>query len=372
MLLRSDATVGKLKKLVCVLGLVVLFLIVRLLCTWSEQHQMSCLYMAHVTPCTCNAIRCFRQMCIILRNLYETVMARCRKDASETTAQSPSIDEKRYGESTPKGTPTQSTRSLLFSAKWYNKTPPNGTPTQSTRSLLFSAKWYNKTYPNESGTQGQDHIWFLETSFKRKLSPRQACSIESACRNNGTPTQSTRYPLFSAKWYNKTLPNGKSNNDGDHIWFLETSYKRKLGPREACSIESACRNNGDYKVNVRSNDMEHLRQPEPLRLAADGGSNWKRFRQQFEFFLQATVCKANPRSEAPKTALLLSVAGEEALDVLNNIVFNGEENKEDYNTVIAKFEEYVSPPVRFTTCHAKSSIILFMAASSSSRVITVP
>ncbi|XP_037517802.1 uncharacterized protein K02A2.6-like isoform X2 [Rhipicephalus sanguineus] len=86
--------------------------------------------------------------------------------------------------------------------------------------------------------------------------------------------------------------------------------------------------------------MEHLRPPEPLRLTADGGRNWKRFRQQFEFFLQATACKSNPRSEAAKTALLLSVAGDEALDVFNNFVFSGEENKEDFNTVIAKFEDY--------------------------------
>lgn len=58
--------------------------------------------------------------------------------------------------------------------------------------------------------------------------------------------------LFDAKWYIKSPPNESANNDGDHIWFLETSYKRKLGPREACSIESACRNNGDYKVHLLS------------------------------------------------------------------------------------------------------------------------
>nr|XP_037268533.1 uncharacterized protein LOC119159785 [Rhipicephalus microplus] len=73
---------------------------------------------------------------------------------------------------------------------------------------------------------------------------------------------------------------------------------------------------------------------------ADGGRKWTRFRQQFEFFLQAMACQANPRSEAAKTALLLSVAGEEALDVFNNFVFSGEENKEDFSTVIAKFEDY--------------------------------
>nr|XP_037270547.1 uncharacterized protein LOC119162178 [Rhipicephalus microplus] len=86
--------------------------------------------------------------------------------------------------------------------------------------------------------------------------------------------------------------------------------------------------------------MDHLRPPEPLRLTADGGRNWMRFCQQFEFFLQATAYQANPRSKAAKTALLLSGAGEGALDVFNNFVFSGEENKEDFCTVIAKFEDY--------------------------------
>ncbi|XP_077505213.1 uncharacterized protein LOC144115381 isoform X1 [Amblyomma americanum] len=86
--------------------------------------------------------------------------------------------------------------------------------------------------------------------------------------------------------------------------------------------------------------MEHLRPPEPLRLTADGGRNWRLFRQKFEFFLQATACTDKPRSEAAKTALLLSVAGEDALDVFNNFVFTEGESKEDYATVIAKFEEY--------------------------------
>ncbi|XP_070393651.1 lactosylceramide 4-alpha-galactosyltransferase-like [Dermacentor albipictus] len=42
------------------------------------------------------------------------------------------------------------------------------------------------------------------------------------------------------------------NNDQDNIWFLETSYQRKLLAREACSIESACRNNGDFTVHLLS------------------------------------------------------------------------------------------------------------------------
>ncbi|KAK8777878.1 hypothetical protein V5799_020780 [Amblyomma americanum] len=64
------------------------------------------------------------------------------------------------------------------------------------------------------------------------------------------------------------------------------------------------------------------------------------FVRSSNFFLQATACTDKSKSEAAKTALLLSVAGEDALDVFNNFVFTEEQSKEDYATVIAKFEEY--------------------------------
>ncbi|KAH6942413.1 hypothetical protein HPB50_004652 [Hyalomma asiaticum] len=37
--------------------------------------------------------------------------------------------------------------------------------------------------------------------------------------------------------------------------------------------------------------------------------------------------------------LLFSVAGEEALKVFKNVVFGRQENKEEYNTVVAKFKD---------------------------------
>ncbi|KAH6931124.1 hypothetical protein HPB50_022248 [Hyalomma asiaticum] len=53
-----------------------------------------------------------------------------------------------------------------------------------------------------------------------------------------------------------TLQDDSSNeavNSGQyHIWFIETSYKRKLGARQACSIESACRHNRDFIVHLLS------------------------------------------------------------------------------------------------------------------------
>ncbi|XP_072140294.1 uncharacterized protein [Dermacentor andersoni] len=86
--------------------------------------------------------------------------------------------------------------------------------------------------------------------------------------------------------------------------------------------------------------MEYVKPPEPLGLATNGGRTWKLFRQKFDFFLAATECSEKPRSEAAKTALFFSVAGEEALEVYNNFTFSEGEDKQDYATVIAKLEEY--------------------------------
>ncbi|KAH7961539.1 hypothetical protein HPB52_009962 [Rhipicephalus sanguineus] len=41
-------------------------------------------------------------------------------------------------------------------------------------------------------------------------------------------------------------------SDSQNIWFLETFGGRKLTPRAACSIESACRHNDDYTVHLLS------------------------------------------------------------------------------------------------------------------------
>ncbi|KAL1482195.1 hypothetical protein MTO96_033966 [Rhipicephalus appendiculatus] len=54
-------------------------------------------------------------------------------------------------------------------------------------------------------------------------------------------------------------------NKADDIWFLEASGRRKLKPREACSIESACRHDTTYTVhllytgNISSTHCAYLR-----------------------------------------------------------------------------------------------------------------
>nr|XP_054928052.1 uncharacterized protein LOC129385442 [Dermacentor andersoni] len=88
--------------------------------------------------------------------------------------------------------------------------------------------------------------------------------------------------------------------------------------------------------------MERLQAPEPLRLAGNVSASWKRFKQKFELFLQATEVKDQPKSEASKAALLLSIAGDEALDVFNNFKVEPNESKDDYKTLIQKFDAYCS------------------------------
>ncbi|XP_077525587.1 uncharacterized protein LOC144136799 [Haemaphysalis longicornis] len=90
----------------------------------------------------------------------------------------------------------------------------------------------------------------------------------------------------------------------------------------------------------RHRRMELIKPPDQLLLSGCIAKNWDLFKQKFELFLQATADPKEPRSEATKTALLLSVAGNDALEVFNNFTFVEGESKEDYATVVQKFEAY--------------------------------
>ncbi|XP_077508739.1 uncharacterized protein LOC144120195, partial [Amblyomma americanum] len=91
---------------------------------------------------------------------------------------------------------------------------------------------------------------------------------------------------------------------------------------------------------VARSAMDLLKPPEPLQLSGNLSQNWKRFKQKLELFIKATTPKDDPRSGAAKAALLLSVAGDEALDVFNTFTFGEQEDKEDYDTLVRKFEAY--------------------------------
>ncbi|XP_070378787.1 uncharacterized protein [Dermacentor albipictus] len=86
--------------------------------------------------------------------------------------------------------------------------------------------------------------------------------------------------------------------------------------------------------------MELVKPPEPLHFTGEISKQWKLFKQKFELFLVASAPDKKPRPDASKIALLLTVAGDDALEIYNNFTFGDDESRESYVTVIAKFDTY--------------------------------
>ncbi|XP_075733124.1 uncharacterized protein LOC142775550 [Rhipicephalus microplus] len=85
--------------------------------------------------------------------------------------------------------------------------------------------------------------------------------------------------------------------------------------------------------------MNLVKPPEPLQLSGNIRKNWLVFKQKLQLFITATEPE-KPRPSAVKAAILLSTAGDEALEVYNNFSFTAGESKEDYDMLVRKFEEY--------------------------------
>lgn len=86
--------------------------------------------------------------------------------------------------------------------------------------------------------------------------------------------------------------------------------------------------------------MEFLKPPGQLHLGGDTSRNWCLFKQKFELFVSAATPQGKTYTGPTKTALLLSVVGDDGLEVFNNFDFGEGESKQDYDTVIRKFDEY--------------------------------
>ncbi|XP_075739068.1 uncharacterized protein LOC142784530 [Rhipicephalus microplus] len=86
-------------------------------------------------------------------------------------------------------------------------------------------------------------------------------------------------------------------------------------------------------------EMNHVKPPEPLELSGNIRKNWLVFKQKLQLLITATEPE-KPRPSAVKAAILLSTTGDEALDVYNNFSFAAGESREDYDTLVRKFEDY--------------------------------
>lgn len=86
--------------------------------------------------------------------------------------------------------------------------------------------------------------------------------------------------------------------------------------------------------------MEFCRPPQNLSFQGNVAENWRRFEQLFNIYLKAS---GNDKKESDiKVALFLNAAGEEAVEVFNTLNLS-EEEKENYDVVIKKFESYTTP-----------------------------
>lgn len=75
-------------------------------------------------------------------------------------------------------------------------------------------------------------------------------------------------------------------------------------------------------------------------MTGDMDKNWQRFKQKLELYFTVTKPHDKPLSKEAKTAILLSLAGEDVLEVFNNFSFSEAESKEDYEAVVCKLDAY--------------------------------
>ncbi|XP_077516818.1 uncharacterized protein LOC144127784 [Amblyomma americanum] len=89
--------------------------------------------------------------------------------------------------------------------------------------------------------------------------------------------------------------------------------------------------------------MTELPPPEPLRVGANVADNWTRFKQRVELYFIATESTepGRQRSNAQKAAILLHLAGQEAIDVYNTFDLTAEDK--DYDKLVQAFEAYCLP-----------------------------
>ena len=86
--------------------------------------------------------------------------------------------------------------------------------------------------------------------------------------------------------------------------------------------------------------MDQLPPPKPLSFEGNVAENWRRWIQQFTLYLNATGFDKKPAKVQCST--LLTVAGEEALEIFNSFGLT-DEDKVKIDVLITKFEEYCTP-----------------------------
>ena len=86
--------------------------------------------------------------------------------------------------------------------------------------------------------------------------------------------------------------------------------------------------------------MEQIKPPAELKLTGNVEEQWRRFKQRFTLYL--TAIGATEKDDKQKIALLLTVAGTEAIDLFNSFQLS-EDDQKSYDLVTAEFELFCTP-----------------------------
>ena len=88
----------------------------------------------------------------------------------------------------------------------------------------------------------------------------------------------------------------------------------------------------------------HLGLPPPEALDLSGGNisaNWKKFKQKYANYEIATGISS--KDSAARVATLLTVIGNDAIDVFNTLTWHDEGDDKKIEKVLLKFEEHCEP-----------------------------
>ena len=92
--------------------------------------------------------------------------------------------------------------------------------------------------------------------------------------------------------------------------------------------------------------MDALLPPTPLEMSGNVSENWKKFKQHFQPYIDATG--ASEKSDKQQMSLLIHVIGESALEVYNTFVWEETEDRMKLAKVLEHFDEYCTPKTNLT------------------------
>ena len=87
--------------------------------------------------------------------------------------------------------------------------------------------------------------------------------------------------------------------------------------------------------------MESVKPPDAVNWTGNVDYEWRTFKQRFMLYLMAAGL--DEKSDARRIALLLTIAGQQAVEVYNTFEFANEEDKGKFDEIVKKFDEHCSP-----------------------------